>query len=141
MKKWRRIYSKTYPGVTKEAVWNAWRNIDQWPEWHGDLEYCKLEGEFKVGSHFYLKPQKMRRVKIELIAVEEGKKFRDCTRFPGARMIDTHEMEETAEGLKLTNIITMEGPLSWLWIKLVGQYVAETIPEEMDSLVDMIQRQ
>jgi hypothetical protein len=29
------------------------------------------------------------------------------------------------------------GPLKWLWIKLVAQNVADTVPEEMENLVKL----
>jgi hypothetical protein len=52
-------------------------------------------------------------------------------------MFDTHSMEETAEGLKLTNKLVVTGPLKWLWIKLVAQNVANTVPDEMETLVKL----
>jgi hypothetical protein len=52
-------------------------------------------------------------------------------------MYDTHAMEETEEGLKLTNMLVVTGPLKWLWIKLVAQNVADTVPEEMENLVKL----
>lgn len=45
-------------------------------------------------------------------------------------MYDTHAMEETEEGLKLTSTLVVTSPLKWLWIKLVAQNVADTIAEE-----------
>ena len=54
---------------------------------------------FIVGNHFTLKPKGVPAVKITLVEIDEGKKFTDCTRFFGAKMYDTHAMEETADGL------------------------------------------
>lgn len=133
---WTRVFSKIYPGISKEDVWYLWTQIDNWPQWHGDLDYCKLEGEFAVGSHFWLKPKNMKKpVKILITEVILGKQFTDCTVFWGAKMYDTHALEETPEGLKLTNTLQVTGPLSWLWIKLVAENVAASVPEEMESLV------
>lgn len=50
-------------------------------------------------------------------------------------MYDTHAMIDTPAGLKLTNKLIVTGPLKWLWIKLVAQNVADTVPEEMENLV------
>ena len=52
-------------------------------------------------------------------------------------MYDTHAMEDTVDGLKLTNKLVVTGPLKWLWIKLVAQNVADTVPEEMERLVNL----
>jgi hypothetical protein len=132
---WTRTYSKVYPGVKKEDVWSLWTDVNGWTKWHGDLDYCKLEGDFAVGNHFELKPKGAPAVKIELVEIEVGRRFSDRTLFPGAQMVDTHELEETPEGLRLTNRLAVSGPLKFLWIKLVAQNVADTVPKENDDLV------
>ncbi len=137
---WIRTFSETYSGVSADTIWKLWTDIENWPKWHGRLEYCKLEGEFKVGSSFYLKPKKMRAVKIELTEIIEGVQFTDCTRFPGAKMYDTHKLEKTADGVTLTNHLTVQGPLKWLWIKLVANNVADSVSEKTENLVTLARR-
>ncbi len=132
---WTRTHSKTFQGIKREDIWRIWTDINNWPTWHGDLDYSRLEGDFKVGNHFILKPKGVSPVKIMLTEIVEGHYFTDCTSFFGAKMYDTHAMEETVDGLKLTNKLVVTGPLKWLWIKLVAQNVADTIAEETESLV------
>jgi hypothetical protein len=134
---WTKTYSKTFQDIKRENVWQIWTDINNWPTWHGDLDYCKLDGDFKVGNHFMLKPKGINPVKILLTEINEGYSFTDCTTFFGAKMYDTHAMEETAEGLKLINTLTVTGPLKWLWIKLVAQNVADTVSEETEALVKL----
>ena len=134
---WTRTFSKTYPEIRKEDVWRLWTDVNHWPKWHGDLDGCKMEGTFAVGNHFMLKPKGMKAVKIVLTEVEDGEKFTDCTTFFGAKMYDTHAMEETPEGLRLTNTLVVTGPLKWLWIKLVAKNVADTVPDETEALVQL----
>lgn len=130
-----RTYSKLYQGVKKEAIWRLWTDVNNWSSWHGDLEYCKMEGPFKVGNHFMLKPKGVKAVKIMITDIKEGYEFTDCTRFPGAKMYDTHTLEETPDGLLLTNKLVVTGILQWLWVILVAKNVADTVPEECDSLI------
>lgn len=134
---WKKYYSKTYIGVKKEEIWKIWADINNWSKWHKDLDYCKIEGEFKVGNHFLLKPKNSIPVKIMLTEIEDYYKFTDCTSFFGAKMYDTHIVEETDEGLKITNILIVTGPLKWLWIKLVADKVAHTIPNDIEALVEL----
>lgn len=138
---WIKTYSKIYPDIHKADIWRIWTDVNNWPKWHGDLDYCKMSGEFTVGNYFMLKPKGVSAVKITLVEIEEGKKFTDCTQFFGAKMYDTHAMEETAEGLCLTNTLVVTGPLKFLWVKLVAQNVANTVPQEMDSLVQLARGQ
>ena len=134
---WTRTYNKTFQGLKRQDIWRIWTDINNWPTWHGDLDYCKLEGKFEVGNHFFLKPKGVKPVKILLTEINEGYSFTDCTSFFGAKMYDTHSMEDTVEGLKLTNKLVVTGPLKWLWIKLVAQNVADTISEETEKLVKL----
>ena len=132
---WIKEYSKAFQGIKREDIWRIWADVNNWPAWHGDLDYCKLDGDFVIGNHFMLKPKGVSPVKIVLTEVNEGYHFTDCTSFFGAKMYDTHTVEETSDGLKLTNKLIVIGPLKWLWIKLVAQNVADTVPEEMEKLV------
>ena len=137
---WTRTYSKTFKNVEKEEIWRIWTDVNNWPKWHGDLDYCKMEDSFVVGKHFILKPKGVRPVKIIITEIDEGNKFTDCTSFFGAKMYDTHALEETPNGLQLTNILVVTGPLKWLWIKLVAQDVANTVPDEMEALIELAAR-
>lgn len=134
---WTKVYSKIFKGIKKEDIWRIWTDVNHWPTWHGDLDYCKMNGAFEVGNHFMLKPKGVKPVKIVLTEIVYGDKFTDCTTFFGAKMYDTHSMEETSEGLKLTNTLVVTGLLKWLWIKLVAQNVADSVPEEMEALVKL----
>ena len=134
---WIKVYSKTFKGIKREDIWRIWSDINNWPKWHNDLEYCKLEGEFAVGNHFFLKPKGVRAVKIALTEINEGYSFTDRTSFFGAKMYDTHAIEETAEGLKITNTLVVTGFLKWVWVKLVAENVADTIPAETEALVKL----
>lgn len=134
---WMRTHSKFYPDVSAQKLWEIWTDINNWPKWHNDLDYCKLDGGFVVGNHFTLKPKGVPAVKIILTEINEGRNFTDCTNFFGAKMFDTHSMEEKENGVLLTNKLVVTGLLQWLWIKFVAQNVADSVPDEMDALVKL----
>lgn len=135
---WKRTYNKIFKNIKREDIWNIWTDINNWPEWHGDLDYCKLEGKFEVGNHFLLKPKDMKKpVKILITEINLGYSFTDCTSFFGAKMYDTHAVEETKEGLKITNTLIVTGPLKWLWIMLVAGGVADSVPIETEALIKL----
>jgi hypothetical protein len=134
---WVSTYDKLFKGLKKETVWLLWKDVNNWPQWHGDLDYCRMDGPFEVGNYFFLKPKGVREVKIEITEIEEGVSFTDCTKFFGARMYDTHSLVETEEGLVLRNKLVVTGPLQWLWVKLVAKNVAHSVPEEIEELVKL----
>lgn len=134
---WIREYSKEFKGITKQEIWELWTDVNNWTKWHGDLDYCKMTGDFVVGNHFMLKPKGAPAVKIELVEIDPERKFTDYTKFFGAKMYDTHELVETKDGLRLINTLKVVGWLKFLWIKLVAQNVAATVPQEIEALVKL----
>ena len=134
---WTKIHSQLYTGIKKETIWSLWTDVNNWSKWHDDLDYCRMDGEFVVGNSFMLKPKGAPAVKIILTDIKPGIEFTDCTRFFGAKMVDTHSMSETPDGLLLSNKLVVTGPLRWLWIKLVAKHVADSVPNEVESLVNL----
>ena len=109
---WSKSYSKTVEGLNVEKLWEVWIDVNQWHTWQGDIEYAKLEGEFKVGNTFLLKPKGGPKVKIEIIRVERNKVFTDLTRFPFARMYGSHEFIMHGDELEIRTTMSIEGWLS-----------------------------
>ena len=66
-----RKFSKIYKDIKKEDVWRAWADVNNWPKWDKDLEYCDLKDDFVKGSKFILKPAGGPKVKIVLSEVIE----------------------------------------------------------------------
>jgi len=137
---WKKVYTQVYQGITKEDVWTILTDINNWPQWHNDLESCTMQGPFAKGNYFMLKPKSMKAFKIVLTEVTPGHKFTDCTTFFGAKMYDSHEIEEVPNGVRFTNTLIVTGPLKYLWIKLVAQHVANTIPDETQALVNLARK-
>ncbi len=131
---WESTYTKTFAGVTKESVWALWSDVNHWHEWDKDIEWARMSDAFAAGARFELKPKGGPRVNIRFTRAEPFRGYTDLTQFPLARMHGIHDMEETGDGLKLTITIRVEGPLSWLWKKLVAQGIAADMPGQLDSL-------
>jgi hypothetical protein len=123
-----------------KQIWEIWVDVNNWPSWHGDLDYCKMIGEFEVGNYFMLKPKGTPAVKIILTEIDNGNSFTDCTNFFGAKMLDTHSMESKNGGVEISNKLVVTGSLKWLWVKLVAQNVADTVPKEIEALVKLARK-
>jgi hypothetical protein len=128
---WTQSHSTVTKEVTKEQLWRLFANVDQWHTWDEGVEYAKLEGKFEQGNHFILKPKGGPKVKIKLVETVENRKFVDMTTFPLAKMYGEHTFEDTADGLKITTTMKVEGPLGFLWRKIVAQGIADAITHEM----------
>ena len=52
---WIKSYSKTVEGLSANQVWKVWADVNQWHTWQNDIEYAKLDGEFRKGNIFRFK--------------------------------------------------------------------------------------
>jgi len=134
---WDKTFTKIYQNVAKEDIWKLWADVNNWPQWDQDLQYCQLDGDFIAGNSFVLKPKNGPKVEITLTEVEENKKFVNYCSFFGAKMYDAHYLEETQEGVSVTHILSVTGPLAFLWVRLVAKKLFAEIPSQTDNLVEL----
>jgi hypothetical protein len=132
---WTKSYSIVTKEVTAEQMWKLFADVNNWPTWDKGIEFAKLEGNFEKGNYFMLRPKGGPNVKVELIETIENKCFLDVTKFALAKMYDKHLFEETANGLKITNTITVKGILGFLWVKLVAKKIADALPTDIPEQI------
>ncbi len=138
---WSKSYSKRVKGLDAGQIWKVWTDINQWHKWQDDIEYAKLDGEFQKGSIFLFKPKGGPKIKIELTEVKENSVFVDLTRFPLARMYDSHEIIDHGDELEIKTTIRIAGPLSFLWRKVVAEDVANGMEEQTEKLIERVRNE
>lgn len=132
---WTKSHSIVTNEATKEQMWKLFADVNNWHQWDAGIDYAKMEGKFEKGNHFELKPKGGPKVKIQLVETIENQRFVDFTKFPLAKMYGEHTFEETPNGLKITTTMKVEGPLSFLWVKLVAKDIAAGLPTEMPEQI------
>ena len=126
---WQKSYEAKTQEVRAEQVWAVISDINHWHEWDQAIEYAKLSGKFQTGAIFELKPQKGPKVQIEILECVAPYRFVDLTRFPGAKMINEHNLSYDESGaLVLKTTCSVTGPLGFLWRKLVAEGIARDFP-------------
>ncbi|HAM98034.1 MAG TPA: polyketide cyclase [Marinilabiliales bacterium] len=132
---WTKSYTIVTKEVTKEQIWKLFTDINSWPVWNNQIELAKLEGKFEAGNHYLIQPKNGRIVKVTLLKVEENKHCLEFGTFPLAKMYYDHLIEETADGLKITNTIYVKGILSFLWVQLVVKKIAAEMPAHVQQQI------
>jgi hypothetical protein len=132
---WTRTHTTTVTGIDLDTLWRIWSDVNRWHEWQPDLEFARLDGPFAAGSTFQLRPKGGPTVRIALETVEPGRRFTDLTRFPLGRMFGDHVFEARGGGVEIRTTVRVEGPLRFLWVKLVAAGVAAKMAEQTDALV------
>lgn len=134
---WQKIYSITVKGIEPSQVWKIWSDIKSRPLWDDDMEWADIQGDFVQDAIFFMKPKGGAKLKMKITQCSTNKSFTDTYQFPLARMDGIHEMEQTNEGLRITTTIQIQGPLAWLWRKLVAEKVADTLPHQTGCLIEL----
>ena len=132
---WTKSHSIVTKEVTKEQMWKLFADVNNWYTWDEGIEFAKMEGKFEKGNFFTLRPKGGPNVKVELLETVENKSFLDVTKFPLAKMFDNHTFEETPQGLKITNTISVTGVLGFLWRKIVAQKIVDSLPNDMQTQI------
>lgn len=132
---WTKSHTVVTKDVTREQMWKLFANVNDWHTWDKGIEFAKLEGKFEKGNYFLLRPKGGPNVKVKLLETVKDKSFLDVTDFPLAKMYDEHIFEDSAEGLKITNTITVKGLLGFLWVKIVAQKIADALPLDMQEQI------
>lgn len=137
---WEKSYSTTVQNLEPEQIWKIWSDISVRHLWDDDAEWAKIEGAFEQGAVFYMKIKDGPKLKMHISECDPNVKFTDTYYFPLARLDGIHQMEKTADGLKITTTIRMTGLLRWLWRKLVAEKIVATLPHQTNLLIQFAQK-
>ena len=137
---WSKRHSMSFEGVSPSQVWKVWSDVNHWHAWQPDIEYARLEGAFETGQVFKFRPKGGPELGIELTEVKPLKGYADLTRFPLAKMHDSHEIVDHGDRIEIRNTLTVSGPLGFLWRKLVAEDVAASIEGQTHNMIERAKR-
>ena len=120
--------------ATPAQVWARYADPRTWPEWDAATERVTLQGPLAVGSRGTLKAVGGPTTRFTLTEVVPETGFTTVTRLPLARLVFRHQIEATATGSHLTHAVTISGPLSSLFGRVIGTSLARDLPGAMNAL-------
>lgn len=125
---------------TPAKVWSFWTDVADWPAQDHSLESASIAGDFEVGDVITMKPKGSPKVRVKLIEVTRGKSFSSVGKLPLAKLQFDHLVTTNAgKGITFTQSVTISGPLSGLFSKLMGQKMAENLTARMKNLVKVLE--
>lgn len=121
--------------ASKQAIWKVWHDVANWPSWDEAVQWCKLDGEFKTGATYTLKPIHGPAVTAVITACEPYQRFTDVSTLPFAKLEFVHEVVDSCGGVQLTHRVNISGPLSFFWARVIGAKTVAGLPHAMSKLV------
>ena len=116
------------------AFFARWGDMDTWPEWDEAIVWTRLDGPFAVGTTGVLKPKGGPKVTFVIETLEPGSEFTDVSSMPGARLRIRHRVAVDDGRTRVEIEVSIEGPLGWLWRRVVGTGIATSTPEGLRRL-------
>lgn len=120
--------------ATPAAFFAKWADMGTWPEWNKDTEWVRLDGSFVQGATGTLKPKGGPKVPFVVERLSDTE-FVDVSKLIGARLTFDHQVATGPAGTTVTVTVSIDGPLRWFWIKVMGGDIAESVEPDLVALV------
>ncbi len=126
--------------VAPVDVWSkAYADVTAWPQWNAEIKRVTIDGPLALGARARIVFGTGLRLRFRVVEYEQGGLFTDEARLPGSRMGHRHLVEPIAAGgSRLTNTIYIEGPMAWLWRRILGPAAARTLPDAQRAVVELV---
>jgi len=115
-------------------LWARYAEPTTWPEWDHETAAVTVQGRVAVGTRGTLKPVKGPATPFTFTEVTPEVGFTDVSRLPLARLTFTHLIVPTPTGSRFTHRVTINGPLSPLFARVIGRTIAAGLPTAMRQL-------
>lgn len=121
------------------AFFARWVDHSTWAAWSPDTEWVHLNGAVAQGTTGTLKPKGGPRTAFTISTLVPDREYTDSSRFPGATLVFQHVAEPSAEGSTLEVCVTLDGPLAWLWARILGRGFRTSVPADLERLVALVE--
>jgi hypothetical protein len=122
-----------------EEFFAKWTDHSSWPDWSPGSEWAKIDGPVAVGTTGALKPKGGPKTKFTIGALEPDQEYTDISHFPGARLTFQHLAERKGDQTDLRVRVTIDGPLGWLWARILGGGFSTSVPADLNRLVALVE--
>jgi hypothetical protein len=121
------------------AFFARWADMATWPEWNADTDWVRLDGPFVEGATGRLKPKGGPKVRFVVERLVPGREFVDVSLLLGARLVFDHQVTDLADGCRIDVTTTLSGPLSRLWMLILGRGLRDSAQTDLDRLVAVVE--
>ena len=126
----------------KEQLWKLLADMEHWNRWDEDVQWCKLNGEFKTGIAYFLKRTGAPKLFGVIRNHEPLKRFTAVSYFMSLATIEsTYQLIDVEDGVKLSHQVSISGHLAWLFVQLVGKRMCKGFPTAAGNLVRLAKQQ
>lgn len=125
-------------------IFALWAKPETWSTWDPEVAAARLHGELALGARGRLKPRSGPKTTFTIVELVDNAVLVDVTSLPGARLTFDHRVSSgsasdqtspTPAASELTVVISVEGPMSWLFGRLLRRTFAHAAQAGVDGLL------
>lgn len=121
-------------GAPPSVVFAIWTDVSRWKEWDHEVTDSKLHGEFEVGINGTLKPRGGPSSRFTLSEVTSNVSFSDVSKLPFTTLEFEHTLVESEDQTTIYHKVTMRGPLTFLFRRIIGRKIKRGLPVAVSQL-------
>jgi uncharacterized protein YndB with AHSA1/START domain len=120
--------------ASPEAVWRIWSDPAHWPEWNPFVKSMELAGPFAIGTTAKMVTDRGAH-QVTVTELEPGRGFAlTGPMMPGAAMTFRCVIEPRDGGSRISQSVSLNGPLSGILFPLMGKQMADTFVPILQAL-------
>jgi hypothetical protein len=120
--------------ASPEKIFAEYTNVADWKSWDPEVLSSSLDGVFRQGATGKLKPRKGPSASIQISEIIGNRSFTVESKLPLCLMRFTHELAQEEHNTKVTHGIEFHGPLAFLFSKIIGKQIYESLPVTLEGL-------
>jgi hypothetical protein len=119
------------------SVYSLYADPGDWPTWDPAVIEVSLPAGLRTGSTGWLRARGGPRARIRILEARAAQSFTVASQMPGCRMIFGHTLVAVVGGVRATHTLSFEGPLAFVFRRLLGTRIAGTLPAALHGLKHM----
>lgn len=127
--------------ASPRQIYALWSDIDNWHTFDDGIEWAKLDGPFRQGATYRIKPKGGPTVRASVVQDSSPTRFVDRSHLFGAELEFDHKISTDATGTIVEIAITMSGPMSWFWSRILGKDQQSDLEKSISKLVETAEQE
>ena len=125
-----------------EKVWRIWSDTSTWPSWNPDVQEVRLDRPLAAGATGTMRTKSGGTHRISIDDVQQGRSFvLQSDGVPASRLRFKCEVAPLAAGSRISQSLTLTGPLAFLFGPVMGGRIAQSFQPLLKGLADAAERE
>lgn len=125
-----------------ERLWRIWSDTSTWPSWNPDVEAVELDRPLGEGAAGTMRTKSGGTHKIAIREVQPGRSFvLQSDGVPATKLLFKCEVAALTEGSRISQSVTLQGPLSFLFGPMMGGRIAQSFKPLLQGLASAAERE